>query len=101
MSLAPQRNNPQVSRFCWQNLQVDPAPVFPDAELLCDEAVQEAIYERVFSDSLPLRPPRRYQVRILKELVSRIESAIQDWDRHVSGVLCVWCCVCLSKVCDR
>ncbi|KAG7289985.1 hypothetical protein NEMBOFW57_006364 [Staphylotrichum longicolle] len=83
MSLAPPWKNPQVSRFCWQNLQVDPAPDFPNAELLCDETVQETIYDRVFRDTLPLQPPRRYQVRILKELVSRIESSIQDWDRHL------------------
>ncbi|KAK4032129.1 S-adenosylmethionine-dependent methyltransferase-like protein [Parachaetomium inaequale] len=72
----------QISRFCWQNLQVDPTPVFPDAELLRDELAQETIYERVFSDDVPLRPPRRYQVRILKELIARIESSVQDWDQH-------------------
>jgi hypothetical protein len=77
--------DPRVSRFCWQNLQVEPAPVFPDAELLRDEVVQEAIYERVFSDALPLRPPRRYQVRVLKELIARIEASIEDWDQHVRG----------------
>lgn len=78
--------NPQVSRFCWQNLQVDPDPVFPDAELLCDAGVQEIIYERVFSPAVSLRPPPRYQVRILKQLIARIESAIQDWDQHVRGI---------------
>ncbi|KAK4121181.1 hypothetical protein N657DRAFT_682842 [Parathielavia appendiculata] len=74
--------NPKVSRFCWQNLQVEPAPDFPDAELLRDEIVQETIYERVFSDTVTLRPPRRYQVRILKELIARIEGSIEDWDEH-------------------
>jgi hypothetical protein len=77
--------NLQVSRFCWQNLQVDPTPVFPDADLIRDEAVQEVIYERVFSDEAPFRPPPRYRVRILKELMAKIESAIHDWDQHVSG----------------
>jgi hypothetical protein len=62
---------------------VDPAPVFPDAELLREEEVQEAIYKRVFSDEVPLRPPRRYQVKILKELMAKIESSIEDWDQHV------------------
>ena len=87
MSLMAPKVDSQVSRFCWQNLQVDPAPVFPDAELLRDELAQETIYERVFSDDVPLRPPRRYQVRILKELIARIESSIEDWDQHVSGEL--------------
>src|SRR5690348_13709419 len=33
--------DPQVARFCWQNLQVDPSPDFPDADLLRDEEAQE------------------------------------------------------------
>jgi predicted nicotinamide N-methyase len=66
---------------------VEPAPDFPDAELLRDEVVQETIYERVFSDALPLRPPRRYQARILKELIARIEASIEDWDQHVRGIV--------------
>jgi hypothetical protein len=85
--------NPQVSRFCWQNLQVDPTPVFPDADLIRDEAVQEVIYERVFSDQAPFRPPLRYRVRILKELMAKIESAIHDWDQHVSGAPCDHSCL--------
>jgi predicted nicotinamide N-methyase len=87
MSLTAPMVDSQVSRFCWQNLQVDPAPVFPDAELLRDELAQETIYERVFSDEVPLRPPRRYQVKILKALIARIESSIEDWDQHVSSEL--------------
>ncbi|KAL2193134.1 putative methyltransferase-domain-containing protein [Corynascus similis CBS 632.67] len=82
MSSTKTHDDSQISRFCWQNLQVDPAPDFPDAELLRDEGVQEAIYKHVFSDEIPLRPPPRYQVRILKELISRIEASIEDWDLH-------------------
>lgn len=89
MTTMPQPINAQVSRFCWQNLQADPNPDFPDPELLCDEPVQEEIYDRVFSDAAPTRPPRRYQVRILKQLIARIESAIEDWDKHVSSEDCV------------
>lgn len=90
--------NPQVSRFCWQNLQVDPAPVFPDAELLRDEAIQEIIHQHVFSDKVPLRPPPRYRVRVLKQLIAKIESAIHDWDQHVSGALCM---IVLCRQWDR
>ncbi|KAL2173691.1 putative methyltransferase-domain-containing protein [Thermothelomyces heterothallicus CBS 202.75] len=82
MSLAKAEDHPQVSRFCWQNLQVDPAPDFPAAELLREETVQETIYKRVFGEEVPLRPPRRYRVRVLKQLISRIEGAIEDWDVH-------------------
>lgn len=84
MSLTRFDDHPQISRFCWQNLQVDPAPDFPAAELLREEAVQETIYKRVFCEEVPLRPPRRYQARVLKQLISRIEAAIEDWDLHVS-----------------
>ena len=77
----------QVSRFCWQNLQVDPAPVFPDAALLREEEVQETIHKKVFSDEVPLRPPPRYQIKILKELMAKVESSIEDWDQHVGADL--------------
>ncbi|KAK4234054.1 S-adenosylmethionine-dependent methyltransferase-like protein [Achaetomium macrosporum] len=78
------KTNPQVSRFCWQVLQLEPAPGFPDAELLREESVQDAIYEGLFAfgdDVAPSLPPR-YQLRILKQLIAKIESAIQDWDQH-------------------
>ncbi|KAJ4302470.1 hypothetical protein N0V88_002615 [Collariella sp. IMI 366227] len=74
--------DPRVSRFCSQVLQLEPTPDFPELELLCDEDVQETIYERLFSDAVELPPPRRYQLRILKALMSKIESSIVDWDRH-------------------
>ncbi|KAK3986792.1 S-adenosylmethionine-dependent methyltransferase-like protein [Cladorrhinum sp. PSN332] len=75
--------NPQVARFCWQCLQLDSAPDFPDGEMLREEAVQEAIYERVFAgDAIAVPLPERYRLRILKELTSRIESSIVDWDEH-------------------
>lgn len=77
--------DPRVSRFCSQVLQLEPAPDFPEPKLLCDGDVQETIYERLFSEAVELPPPRRYQLRILKDLMSRIESSIVDWDKHVSG----------------
>lgn len=77
--------NPQVSRFCWQYLQLESAPELPDGEVLRDEEAQEAIYKRLFADdAIAVPPPRRYQLRILKELIARVESAILNWDQHVS-----------------
>ncbi|KAK4224680.1 S-adenosylmethionine-dependent methyltransferase-like protein [Podospora fimiseda] len=74
---------PAVARFCWQCLQLDSAPDFPDGEILREEAVQEAIFERVFSENAVAVPlPERYRLRILKELTSRIESSIVDWEEH-------------------
>lgn len=41
------------------------------------------MYKKLFApDALTCAPPLRYQLRILKELVSRIEASIDDWDQH-------------------
>jgi hypothetical protein len=78
----------QVDRFCRQYLQLEPNPDFPSSTHLPEARVQDAIYERVFAEgslSHATPPaPERYRLRILKELVGRIESSIQDWDEHVS-----------------
>jgi hypothetical protein len=74
----------QVIRFCWQCLQGDPAPDFPEPDQLRQEQVQEFIHAHLFSDEIPLRPPVRYRVRILKQLISKIEDSIEDWEQHVS-----------------
>lgn len=85
MPTMPVLTRPQVSRFCWQYLQLDSTPELPDGEVLRDEEVQEAIYKRLFADdAIALPPPQRYQLRILKLLIARVESAILDWDQHVS-----------------
>jgi len=76
--------NPQTARFCWQYLQLEQSLDFPDGELLRDEAVQETIYQQLFAPNAPTPlPPARYRLRVLKELTSRIESAIEDWETHV------------------
>ncbi|KAK3326963.1 putative methyltransferase-domain-containing protein [Cercophora scortea] len=75
----------QVRRFCQQYLQLEQALDFPDGEVLREEATQEVLYEKLFSDrgdDALLRPPPRYELRILKELVARTEAAIVDWDEH-------------------
>merc|ERR1712230_361309 len=37
---------------------------------------------RLFSDDVQYTPPPRYQLRVLKELMKRIEASIQDWDEQ-------------------
>ncbi|KAL1854853.1 hypothetical protein VTK73DRAFT_8681 [Phialemonium thermophilum] len=73
----------QVTRFCRQYLQLEPVLTFPDGELLREEATQRFLYARLFAPgALPYPPPPRYQLRVLKEMVARIERSIHDWDAH-------------------
>jgi len=75
----------QLDRFCWQYLQLDLAPELPDDETLRDAEAQELLYHRLFApDATALSPPPRYQLRVLKQLIAKIESCIKDWDEHVS-----------------
>lgn len=80
-TLPPQQ---QITRFCRQYLQLDPVLDYPDNEILINEATQKALYDRLFSGDKATPP--RYQLRVLKELVGRIESSISNWDEHVSLV---------------
>ncbi|KAH0531051.1 hypothetical protein TsFJ059_005609 [Trichoderma semiorbis] len=74
----------QVDRFCHQYLQLEQNLDYPEPQNIRLPEVQDVIYQRLFADdSLPGGPPPlRYQVRVLKELVSRIEASIDDWDEH-------------------
>ncbi|KAL7904881.1 putative methyltransferase domain-containing protein [Trichoderma velutinum] len=74
----------QVDRFCYQYLQLEQKLDYPEPHNIRLPEVQDTIYQRLFADeSLPGGPPPlRYQVRVLKELVSRIEASIDDWDEH-------------------
>ncbi|KXX73966.1 Protein-lysine N-methyltransferase efm3 [Madurella mycetomatis] len=71
-----------ISRFCWQCLQLELVLEFPSGELLRDEEVQELIYERLFAGHVTALPPPRYRLRILKDLIAKIESSILDWDKY-------------------
>ena len=73
-----------VARFCRQYLQLEISLDYPEPQLLCRTDVQTTLFRYLFSDDAPAKPPLRYQLRVLKELVARIEASIQDWDLHVS-----------------
>lgn len=74
-----------LGRFCHQYLQLEMNPDYPDADLLRQSSVQEALYENLFADgAVPFPPPHRYRLRILKELLSRIEKSINDWEEQVN-----------------
>ncbi|KAK2052276.1 hypothetical protein LY76DRAFT_555958 [Colletotrichum caudatum] len=72
-----------VERFCYQYLQLEPTLDYPAAEVIRERPAQDTIYKKLFSDEGPrYSPPARYRVKVLKELVARIESSIEDWDQH-------------------
>ncbi|KAI1653841.1 putative methyltransferase-domain-containing protein [Daldinia decipiens] len=72
-----------INRFCSQYVQLEKDLDYPPPALLQDADIQDTIYRRIFADdALAYAPPRRYQLRVLKELTSRIEASIEDWDRH-------------------
>lgn len=75
----------QVNRFCHQYLQLEPNLAFPEPSSLREADVQEAIFNRLFSDGSRFHgAPARYQAKVLKELVLKVEASIDDWDQHVS-----------------
>ncbi|RKK98980.1 hypothetical protein BFJ68_g9942 [Fusarium oxysporum] len=73
----------QVDRFCHQYLQLQSDLDYPEASLLKTSQVQNAFYERLFADgAVRYGPPPRFQLRVLKELMSRIEASIDDWEEY-------------------
>lgn len=73
-----------IDRFCRQYLQLERDLDYPSAVLLREEHIQDDLYRRIFADGAVAHPPPpRYQLRVLKELVKRIEASIEDWDQHV------------------
>ncbi|KAK7454972.1 hypothetical protein Landi51_03181 [Colletotrichum acutatum] len=72
-----------VDRFCYQYLQLEPILEYPTGQIIREPSAQGTIYKKLFSDEAPrYSPPARYRLRVLKELVARIESSIEDWDQH-------------------
>lgn len=84
-SATPTQLDDQVTRFCRQFLQYDYDVELPSGEVLREADVQDHLFKKLFAEDtiIPL-PPRRYRLRILKQLVAVIEGAIIDWDEHVS-----------------
>ncbi|KAK7566305.1 putative methyltransferase-domain-containing protein [Phyllosticta paracitricarpa] len=71
----------QLQIFCRQYLQLVDADAltWPSSELLKKPNVQQWLFEHMFDlDSNRFLPPERYQARVLKKLMTRIEEAIED-----------------------
>ncbi|KAK8228727.1 putative methyltransferase-domain-containing protein [Phyllosticta paracitricarpa] len=76
----------QLQIFCRQYLQLVDADAltWPSSELLKKPNVQQWLFEHMFDlDSNRFLPPERYQARVLKKLMTRIEEAIEDPEEDV------------------
>ena len=59
---------------------------WPPEQLLRDPSVQAWLYRNLFSsDKSRYLPPERYQVRVLKSLVAKVEQAIEDPEEDVGS----------------
>ncbi|OBT51400.1 hypothetical protein VE04_07869, partial [Pseudogymnoascus sp. 24MN13] len=75
----------ELDLFKRQYLQLQISLKYPSKECLKHEEFQQMLYSEVFSeDAMKWYPPQRYQLRVLKELVKRIEVSITDWEEEQS-----------------
>jgi hypothetical protein len=57
---------------------------WPDASILKAPTIQSWIYDNLFNkDRIPYSPPDRYQLRVLKPLITNIERAFDDPEEDV------------------
>jgi hypothetical protein len=78
-----------LQRFKRQYFQLLPIQQFqwPASSLLKKSRVQAWVYSNLFDQKLlKYSPPERYQIQILKQIISRIESVIDDSDEDVGQV---------------
>lgn len=68
-----------INRFCYQYLQLEPRLDYPDDQLLKRHDVQEDIYHRIFASDSEIAPRKpKFQLRVLKGLINRIQASIRD-----------------------
>ncbi|KHJ34649.1 putative fam86a protein [Erysiphe necator] len=74
----------QYGRFYRQVLQLYPKIDYPENEYLSDASNQQTIYQTLFAEkALKHELPVKYQFRVLKKLLERIEKSIEDSDKEV------------------
>lgn len=56
----------------------------PPGHVLVQPAIQQALYERMFDESLNPLPPATYRTRVLKLILARIEESFTDPEEDVS-----------------
>nr|OQO31876.1 hypothetical protein B0A51_00882 [Rachicladosporium sp. CCFEE 5018] len=82
--------DPQLLIFRRQYLQLfEPAFLaWPPKQLLRDPDVQSWLYKHLFNDEVhSYLPSGRYQLRVLKPLLAKIEKAIEDPDEDINDDL--------------
>jgi len=82
--------DPQLVLFHRQYLQlVEPDFLtWPPQQLLRAPDVQTWLYRRLFDPERNARlPPARYQLRVVKPLLAKVEAAIEDPEEDVSMIL--------------
>lgn len=67
---------------------VDPPNLaLPPGNVLVQPAVQQALYEHMFDETLTPLPPTTYRTRVLKQIIARIEESITDPEEDVRNPL--------------
>jgi len=84
MELPPEMHM-QLQRFVHQYLQLYDTLDWPEASVLRDSRAQSYLYEHMFR-RLKFALPERYQLRVLKQLVQRLEESIVDPDQDVGAM---------------
>lgn len=67
-----------IDRFCCQYLQLEAHLDYPDGQVLKRPEAQDEIFDRIFAGCSPSSKSARFQLRVLKELVKRIQDSISD-----------------------
>lgn len=96
--------DPQLRLFRRQYLQLFEPDflAWPPKPLLRDATCQEWLYSSLFDpDSSTTLPPERYQLRVLKLLVARIEKVIEDPGEDVRMFLDILltCHLAIARLC--
>lgn len=77
----------QLDRFARQYFQLESDLDFPEESCLRNHAFQQALEANLFKVAPDRAPPQRYQLRVLKILVEKIEQSVQDWDEQVCHLI--------------
>lgn len=67
-----------IDQFCCQYLQLEAHLDYPDGRVLKRPEAQDEIFDRIFAGCSTSSKSVRFQLRVLKELVKRIQDSVAD-----------------------